>query len=501
MTTPPTPNRPSFLFISTDQQRADCLGCYGNSVLQTPNIDSLAAAGVRLDRAYVTNPLCMPARATLLTGRYPEAHRVRNNGIPLPADEQTFAGELGQAGYRTALIGKAHFNPNLSAATSGSLESLERWQTTELKHWNGPYYGFEHIELTLSHHRPEGHYGLWLAENFPQVPDLMLQEREKRSTRLAPDCWVSQVPVEAHNTTWIAQRTIEQLKACRDKDFFIWCSFPDPHHPFAPPDPFAGHYNQADMPPSPRRAGELAERPPHFLAFYETGRKHEGTQRGVIPAQITEDQLQLIKAHYYGTVTLIDRSIGHILRTLEALNLRQRTIVVFTSDHGELLGDHGLLFKGPFLYEGLIRIPLIWSVPHSRQPVASPALVSQVDIAPTILDYAGLDLSNITGLQGRSLVPLLNGEQQTHRDSVLIDFHSDDHPNLILRALRTPEWKLVSYAGRRWGELVNLVDDPDEFHNLYGRPEYAAVQNRLEGQLLDELISRADVLPPRLANA
>jgi len=135
------------------------------------------------------------------------------------------------------------------------------------------------------------------------------------------------------------------------------------------------------------------------------------------------------------------------------------------------------------------------------QPIASPALVSQVDIAPTILDYAGLDLGNIPGVQGRSLAPLLNGELQTHRDAVVIDFHSDDHPDLILRALRTPEWKLVSYAGRRWGELVNLVDDPDEFHNLYGLPEYTAVQNQIEGQLLNELISRADVLPPRLANA
>jgi arylsulfatase A-like enzyme len=501
MTTPPATNRPSFLFISTDQQRADCLGCYGNPVLQTPNIDSLAATGVRLDCAYVTNPLCMPARATLLTGRYPDAHRVRNNGIPLRTDERTLAAELGQAGYRTALIGKAHFAPYLSPAASDSLEALERWQISELDHWRGPYYGFEQVELTLSHHRPEGHYGLWLAEHFPQAPDQMLRERKKRQVGPAPDCWVSQVPVEAHNTTWIARRTIEQLKACQDEDFFIWCSFPDPHHPFAPPAPFATRYNPADMPPSPRRAGELAERPPHFLTYYETGRKHEGTQRGVIPAQITDEQLQLIKAHYYGTIALIDQAVGEILRTLEALNLRQRTIVVFTSDHGELLGDHGLLFKGPFLYEGLIRIPFIWSLPHSRQPAASPALVSQVDIAPTILDYAGLNLSHIPGLQGRSLAPLLNGEQQTHRDSVVIDFHSDDHPDLILRALRTPEWKLVSYAGQRWGELINLVDDPDELHNLYGRPEYAAVQCQLESQLLAELISRADVLPPRLANA
>lgn len=493
--------RPSFLFITTDQQRADTLGCYGNPVIQTPHLDRLAATGMRLERAYVNNPLCMPARASLLTGRYPTAHRVRNNGIPLPTDEPTLAATLHEAGYRTALIGKAHFQPYLSLAASGSRESLEAWQTSPPMGWTGPYYGFDHVELTLSHHRPEGHYGHWLAEHFPEMPAQLAQERAQRFNGPAPDCWVSQVPVEAHSTTWIVRQTIAQLEARQKDDFFIWCSFPDPHHPFAPPAPYAARYDPAAMPPSPRRVGELAERPPHFQTFFQTGRKYEGTQRGVIPAQLSDAQLALIKAHYYGAISLIDDAVGQILQTLDALNLRRRTIIIFTSDHGELLGDHGLLFKGPFLYEGLIRIPMLWSLPWDVPARASEALVSQIDVAPTVLDYAGLDPAAQTGLQGRSLRPLLAGERETHREAVVIDCYSDDHPGLIMRALRTPEWKLVSYAGQQWGELVNLADDPDEYYNLYNQPAYAAQQQQLERQLLDELISRADPLPPRLANA
>lgn len=497
-----TNSRSSLLLITTDQQRWDTLGCYKNNSIETPNIDRLAECGLRFDRAYVTNPLCMPARASLLTGRYPSAHRVWDNGVPLSAAEPTLSGALAAAGYRTALIGKAHFLPHDEAAGPGSVESPPAWRDGRLDAWHGPYFGFEHAELTLSHHRGEGHYGAWLRERFPDVPGKLAAERGRRLQASAPECWVSGIPVEAHNATWIAERTCARLRACREDDYFIWCSFPDPHHPFAPPAPYAARYPPADMPlPLRGPADELADRPHQYLQWHTEGRKFEGTVRGIVPAYVTDARWQQIKAHYYGTITLIDDAIGRVLTTLDELGLRQRTAVVFASDHGELLGDHGLLFKGPFTYESLIRTPFIWTPPGFDNGASTDALVSQVDLAPTILDYAGLPPDAMPGVQGRSLRPLLEGAQRTWRDAVVVDFHSGDEPALVMKTLVTQRWKLTVYADGRRGELIDLQADPGEFHNLYGLAEFTDIQVQLERQLLRELLAQSDTLPARWSNA
>ena len=505
---PPT----NILFITTDQQRADCLGCYGNPLLRTPHIDRLAHEGARFNRAYVNNPLCMPSRATMLTGRNPRSHRVWCNGVPLPPDEVFVSSHFAAAGYRTALVGKAHFTPYGAPIEDDGetvTEYIAGWEAGMGTGWRGPYYGFDYVDLVLAHNRPSGHYRHWLDARYPDVPRLFGQGAALEPPTGTPQCWKSAVPVEAHPTTYIADRAVEYLRGHREQHseqpFFLWCSFTDPHHPFAPPHPYCDLYDPAAVPlPAcdPRKADdepvELRDKPPHFLDAYHGRNRTDGSGPFLKLAQMTDAGVREIIALTYGMIALLDDSIGRIWAALDDLDLWNDTLVVFCSDHADLLGDHWLMNKGPFHYEGLLRVPLLLRLPASSPMVVEP-FAQLIDLAPTFLDAAALEIP--FGMQGRSLLPLLRGDDSNARDAVLVENSSGELPHLMLKTIRTDGWKLTAYAGQPYGELYDLHADPDEFVNLWDSPPHQQLRQQLLARLLHELVTTEDRLPRRLCHA
>ncbi len=511
------------LLIMTDQQRADTIGAAGSRDIRTPNLDRLAREGTRCARAYVQNPICMPSRATLFTGRYPRSHRVWTNGVPLPVDEVMLPHILAAAGYRTASFGKLHFTPTGGPPLAGHYESSQLWRdparAAELAEWHGPYYGLEHVELAIGHNAPGGHYGEWLRREHRDALPLFKPEASRHPRSGAHGSWKSALPAELHASTWVADRTIAYLQQQAPpaqgsgspsspgsrQPFFAVCSFPDPHHPFAPPEPWSDMYDPATMPPPVRREGELDDPPPHFAAHARGAWHRSGAKPPEYPQGLPDAHLREIMAHYYGMVSLADHNIGRVLDALDTLGLAENTLVLFTSDHGELLGDHGLLLKGPFLYEGLVRVPMLWRLP-GRIPAGAvlDAPVGHVDVVPTLLHLLGIDTP--LGVQGQSLVPALAPVLGVTADTslrpwVLTEYHTGFEPDLSLKQIDTGRYKLTYYGHDAFGELFDLQEDPHELHNRFADPACAALRRDLQGQLLEALFATEDTLPPQIAFA
>ncbi|MDI7275553.1 MAG: sulfatase-like hydrolase/transferase [Anaerolineae bacterium] len=512
--------RPNILCIVTDQQRADHLGCTGNSVLRTPHIDRLAATGVRFTRAYVNNPLCMPGRATLFTGQTPRGHGVRTNGIPLSPSLPTIVHTLAACGYRTHAVGKLHltcFSPQSGQGVSSLdpqayAESWLLWERGRTSGLPAPYYGFQTVEFVGGHGSYLwGHYARWLEAHHPGALDLYRPEKALRPPTGADQSWVSAIPPEWHHSTWIADRSIAFLEQeGRGQPFFLWCSFPDPHHPFCPPEPYASRYDPATIPLPIRRDGEFDDLPPHHRRMYQEGVVTSGRRA---PCHMPDAHMQEIIAHTYGMIALIDEQVGRILGCLDTLGLRDRTVVVFLSDHGDLMGDHGLLNKGPFHYEGLLRVPLIWSWPgHFPAGRATSGLASLLDFAPTLLELCALSIPEgpvpptpeapemLPPWPGVSLLRVLTGETESVREAVVVE-NDEDYLGLRLRTLVTDRYKLTMYAGETYGELYDLSEDPHELYNRWRYPAYGAVRDALLLRLLHELVRTDSVLPRRLSHA
>lgn len=393
--------RRNILFITTDQQRFDSLGCTGGQVARTPVVDALAAEGIRYRRAYANNTLCQPARSTLLTGLYPRTHGVTSNGIALPEDVPSVAARLAEAGYRTALIGKAHFEPGIDP----DLRFREHRMPVAGEH--GPWRGFEHVELAL--HAAQGlpgqllgHYGQWLAREHPEhlgsFASLLLSEPGGETG--APETTVNPIPRDWYHTDWVADRTAAWLGTVNpDEPWFCWMSFPDPHHPWDPP---AGErhrvrWQDLDLPEA-WLAGEegervLATKPAHWLAYFQgRWRNAEGAPWRFRPTDLRPDHVREINAMTHVMCELIDEACGRVLTEVHRRGWAERTDVIFTTDHGELQGDYGFVFKGPFPVDALMRLPLVWrpAPVASVIPVEIGEPVSQVDLAPTFCAIAGL---------------------------------------------------------------------------------------------------------------
>jgi len=513
--------RPNFLCIITDQQRADDWGGGGNPLIQTPNLDCLAAEGMVLDRAYVANPLCMPARATLFTGLTPRGHGVRTNGIPLSYGVPTIAGSLRQAGYRTHAVGKIHLRPfeapnRLAAQELDPQEFPETRQLWEAGRVTGlpqPYYGLERVEFAGGHGPwAWGDYVRWLNAQHPEGWRLLQQEAGEPTRFGAEQSWKSAVPEELHCSTWVGDRTTTFLREAggRAEPFFLWCSFPDPHHPYCPPRPWCDMYDPMQMPLPARREGELDDLAPHFRRAFEEGIQLSG-RRGA--TRIGDDQVREITALTFGMISLVDKQVGRILQALDETGLRDNTVVVFMSDHGDMMGDHWMLNKGPFHFDGLCRIPLVWRWPDRIAPaVRSAALVSQLDFAPTVLEIAGVSIPEgpvprhpeaplmPPAWPGRSLAPLLEGKADAVRESVVIE-NDEDYLGLRLRTLVTERYQLTVYGGQGYGELFDLHEDPRQLHNLWRSPAHQAVRQELTHRLLHELVESDAALPRRLSHA
>lgn len=523
--------KPNVILITTDQQRYDTLGCVGNTVIRTPNLDRLAAEGLRFDRSYASSPVCMPSRASMFTGRYPRAHGVWNVGVNLPECEQGLAHAFRQAGYRTANIGKLHFT-NMNEPKKGgkgSIESIHRntgYDSEEVDHFwrnfNGDYYGFETFKSVLQHGNRTiggGHYDLWLRDNHPETLNLMEPAHASSPLTGAMQSWKTALPSELHNSNWIADETIEYLEDhqnCHlDQPFFLWCNFPDPHYPLCPPKEYCDMYDPEDMPSPVPNVGELDHMPPHHQLYYNkvvqkhiTGEEYKlmgygrneyglsGTVSGEYSmSEMPKSHLREIMAHYYGLITLVDDAVGRILQAVDRMGLTDETIIIFNSDHGDLMGDHGLVFKGPFHYEGVIKIPTIWRWPGRIEPgQVTDALISHVDILPTLMDACELDIPK--GVQGISQLPVLEGTRQSCRSWVLTE-HRENIGGLQAKTLVTNRYKLTYYPTKTYGELFDLQFDPKEYVNLWDRSDYQELKGRLLNELLEILCITENPLPQR----
>jgi arylsulfatase A-like enzyme len=514
--------RPNFLIICTDQMRADHMGCAGNPVIRTPNLDKLAGGGVNFSRAYVNCPLCMPSRATMFTGMTPRGHRVRTNGIPLDPSTPTMPAALAAAGYKTASIGKIHLsnywvNENVQGVARNAKNFPEVdvfWQDGSIKQIPTPYFGLQHVDLTIGHGvKVGGNYALWLKNEHPEQWERLKNNKCEPSPLGAESCGASPLSEEFHHTAYVAEQTIKYLNEQKaGQPFYLMCSLPDPHHPYQVPKPWHQMYSPDDVVPPVAREGELDDLAPFFRRIYEQGFLVSG--RGG-KTKMSDAHRREIIAYTYGMVSLLDKYVGRVLDTLKAKGLSENTVVLFLSDHGDLMGDHGLLNKGPFHFEGLLRVPMIWSLPGKFRARATQALASILDLAPTVLDLAGVEIpvgpsSEEAGKQrppawpGRSLAPVLNGNADTVQDSVVIE-NDEDYLGLRLRTLVTPTHKITTYTGHRgpesFGELFDLKNDPHELRNLWNSAEHASLRRSLIEQLHYRLTETDIAVPRRLSHA
>ena len=370
-------------------------------------------SGFNYRRAMNQNVVCMPARSTMITGQYVRTHGVYANGVPLPIDAPSIAAYLNDNGYRTALLGKAHFEPGFDLEGRWPENRLAREGST------GPHRGFEHLELAMHGPLPLWHYGAWIhglpghhEHDFYQLFDGAGLNNAGGGETGASQLKVNPVPRELYHTDWVADRAIAWLDSLdADEDWFCWISFPDPHHPWDPPADELKRVNWRDLdlpaghPGSPEATRRILEgKPRHWLDFYDGSHPNlEGGPAGFVPAQMTHDQVREINAFTHVENELIDEAIGRVLSRIEARGWGNDTDVIFTTDHGELQGDFGLLFKGPFHCDALMRLPMVWRPAPSAglAPGVVEDPVGQLDLAPTFCEIAGLPVPE--WVQGKAL--------------------------------------------------------------------------------------------------
>ena len=471
----------NIVLITTDQHRKDALGCYGNEIIDTPNIDGLAARGVRFDRMFTAYPVCAPNRASIITGRYPSVHRLRQNGMRLPESELTLMELLRRSGFRTYGAGKMHFGPQWEFPADGRpIRDPDPSTAIDPQPDAFPWYGFEETHLTEDHRI--GPYSRHLAKHGYDLRDEMHSASFPQSATVA-----SPIPEEHHQTTWITNKSIDFLESPpSDEPFFLWTSYVHPHHPFNPPKPYDETYVSAEMPLPIWDPAEPDMWPDAYLQKYTLqGSGHEAVGLD----GFTDDDWRRIKAYYYGMISQIDANVGRIIETLEKRGLLENTIIVFTADHGEMLGDHHLLFKGT-TYDCITNVPCIIAAP--RIPGSGESrnvLASSIDIMPTLLDLSGVGTPEANPIQGASLVPAFSGDSICIRDALLIENSG------ARRSIRT-ETDLLTWHGEDVrGELYDLERDPDCLRNLWDDPAAAGKRQALVDRLVDLMSRNVDPLP------
>lgn len=449
-----------------DQLAAASLGCYGSPVKATPNLDRLASEGVRFDRHYSVHPVCGPARAAIFSGRTSTATGVFYNNLPHRPGLVYFPQLLRSAGYRTGGFGKFHFH----AMQSPLPEDLADFGFDEVRQTEDPKTG-PWLEWIRSEY--PGEYERALSLVWPRAYFSEAQKSEWKSAwekHLVPKmkppfnqlAFLSPLPAELHQNRWISNHAIRFLErqSRSDKPFFAAVSFVAPHDPYDPPESYARNFNPKDIPPPIPREWEgdfasvtyLQNRGP--LRFPALG--------GKLLKEYSSDEWARLRAHYFASLKFVDDEIGRILTALVQNGLNENTIVVFTTDHGDMIGDHSLLTKGAHHYDKSIRSPLLIRNPFKPADAGSVCsqLTSLVDFFPTFCGWAGCGLQGVF-LEGHSF------DRQNDREELLVSFGSpmldrNTHSLITREGLR-----YSIFPGQRYGELFNLRDDPDEQRNLY----------------------------------
>jgi len=456
-------DRPNIVLITCDQLRGDCIGADGHPVVETPNIDTLAAGGVRFSRAYTAVPSCIAARAAIFTGLTPRSHGRVGYEDCVPWDyDITLPGELARAGYQTQGVGKMHVYP---------CRSLLGFHAVTL------HDGFLHaerdrrkrIELTDD-------YLPWLRERAGREADYI-------DTGLECNSWVARpwhLDESLHPTNWVVTKAAEFLNR-RDprKPFFLWMSFVRPHSPLDPPQAYWDMYREAEIPP--RIVGDWAKRFPEGAIVPASG--FEG--------RLDERAYRRARRAYYALVTHIDHQIGRFMQHLVEHDEANNTIIIFASDHGDLLGDHNLLRKG-LPYEGCVRVPLVMHAPAGtdvgfRRGAVVDAPVELRDIMPTCLEAAGAAIGE--SVEGASLLPLARAEKADWRDYV----HGEHtHAGGSVHYLTDGREKYVWFSETGAEQLFDLEGDPDELHDLAGDCDHKPRLLKWRAALIEELRGREE---------
>jgi choline-sulfatase len=445
----------NLLFVTTDQQRWDSLPCYGLEFVRTPHLDRLAAEGLVFERAYTPAPLCVPMRAALMTGQWPSTLGVLDNSQWFPTEGPgglpVWPERVTAAGYRTAAIGKMHFAP-----WDARLGFVERISAEDKRQYFWP----DDYQKFLRGHGIEKHHPTALPGYFEWLQASVFPH-----------------PKRFHVDAYVGDQAADWLSRAGgpgEPPFAAWVSFPGPHDPYDPPEEMASMYYDAPIPePIPPPDDE------RLLAARREGlrRTQESPLYQLDLSRATAEHFRRWRAHYYANVSLIDEGIGKILAALEATGALERTLIVFTSDHGDALGDHGLAYKSHF-YEPIAHVPLILRGPGVAGGRRCPALISTMDLVP--LFYATCGAEAPAAVQGIDPTPVLRDPAATLRPHVFSE--------LLGRAMvRDDRFKYVHYRAGP-SELYDLQADPTEERNLAGDPAYGAEVARLRALLVDHAL-------------
>ncbi|MBD3188336.1 sulfatase-like hydrolase/transferase [Candidatus Bathyarchaeota archaeon] len=471
------PRSPNIILIMADQLRADCLEPL-NSTIKTPNLQRLADEGVLFTRMYAPTPVCLPCRTSVLTGQYPSTHGATHNESHLPQDYySSVASMLSKAGYRTHIIGKSHFNTVHDKNSPESPPHIFNYDF--FKHWHGPWYGFQHANICVGHTTEtiaaSMHYGAWLEDH-----GIDIEKYFGNTDYTAYGAW--DLPEQYHASSWVAETTISAIERCKtdDRPFFFWVNFPDPHNPCMVPEPWASMYDPTEIKQHGFKDGEpesFNSKPP----FYKEIINQEGAYMAkpsdpglpgsgnVVALGWNHEKVQENAACYYGMVSLMDKYIGKIINALEEHGLLDDTVLVFTADHGDFLGDHGFHYKSVIGFEEAMNVPLIVRYPPLiPRGVKSGALHSSVDLTATFLSIAGIEPPPF--MEGVNQASTWEDPGNSSRESVIIEERPYD-TDFNLRVVIHGKYKLCFYAGREYGELYDMDADPDQLHNLWDDPE------------------------------
>jgi choline-sulfatase len=437
--------QPNILFIMVDQLAAPALPGYGHPLVKAPHLTRLAERGVLFENAYCNSPLCSPSRASLMTGQLPSRLEAFDNASPFPSDAPTLAHYLRAAGYYTGLVGKMHF------VGPDQLHGFEERLTTDIypadfgwvPDWQRP------------DHRPAWYHNML-------------------SVVQAGTCQTSNQLDFDEAVAFQANRKLYDLvRGDDDRPFCLLVSFTHPHDPFAITPEYWDRYDHAeiDLPRTPALPFDQLD--PHSQRLYQVSAMHQYAQ--------TEERIRRARQAYYGMISYIDDKVGQLMQTLAATGLQENTIIIFTADHGEMLGERGLWYKMSF-FEWSARVPLIIVGPGRFAPRRVTPAVSLVDLLPTLVELAGTETPVVARLDGHSLVPLLQGPAGLAADTVFAEILGEGAIAPCLMIRRGPH-KFI-YSEPDPDQLFDLVADPDEGHNLAGQPEYETLRQRFRAEVL-----------------
>lgn len=456
--------QPNIVFIITDQQRYDTVAALGYPHMVTPHLDRMVDEGVSFTNMYVTSPSCAPSRASLFSGLYPHTNGVFRNDERWP---QTWVGKLAQSGYRCVNVGKMHTSPFEQS------------------------FGFHERHVVENKDRATSRLPFYL-DNWDKAFIATGQEKPTRRTyRKRPDyndslgAFVWDLPESLHSDVFVADLACEWLNRYpAGEPFFLQIGIPGPHPPYDPPAAYLDLYKERDIPLPIRDQAAMDAQP---AAIKELRQQHMAVDHDAIVhlPDPSDEQMRRQRVHYYANVSLIDDQVRKVFDALKRRGVLENTVVIFTSDHGDALNDHGLSQKWS-MYEGSVHVPaIIWSAGNPAKGRRIEDLVPHFDLGPTILDLAGVETPPY--MEARSLAPYLEKDEPNERREMVFSEHAGDRilsGTDIMTMVRTPRWKLI-YFVEGDGQLFDMENDPDEIHDLWDAAEHAETRHALLHEILN----------------